>query len=166
MLKKIIPTKFAKSQLIFMFLLVGFLFTNFEIPVALAQITNPAIGELGGNASNSAGYDPDSGSIEQAYSGGTVLAQFVRLWNNAMSIGAILVVGYFIWGAIEWILSEGDKGKLEKARQKMTNAVVGIVLVSATVSIFMLIQNILNICILDFGGDICGSLSSSVSEGI
>jgi len=94
---------------------------------------------------------------------------FASLLGDLLSIilpvSALLLLFYLIWGAVEWILSEGDKGKLEKARQKMTNAVIGIVLVSATVSIFMLIQQILNVCILDFWGNNC-NLPSLVSGEI
>jgi len=116
-------------------LLLALLLIGQRVPQVTAQITNPAIGELGGN--NDVGnYSPSEGAIEDASSGQTVLTQFVRLWNNAITVGGILVIGYFLWGAIEWILSEGDKSKLEKARQKMMNAAIGmIILVSSFVII-------------------------------
>jgi len=73
-----------------------------------------------------------------------------------MPVAAILLLLYLLWGAIEWITSGGDKGKLEKARQKMTAAVMGILLCSAVVGIFMLVQQVLNICVFDFWGNGCG----------
>jgi len=49
-------------------------------------------------------------------------------------MGAILVIGVviflftFLLGAIEWISSGGDKGKMESAKSKLTNALIGIVI--------------------------------------
>lgn len=74
------------------------------------------------------------------------------LISIVMPVAALLLLLYLIWGAIEWITSGGDKGKLEKSRQRITTGVIGIIIVSATISLFMLMQQILNICILDFWG--------------
>lgn len=78
------------------------------------------------------------------------------LLSIVMPVAALLLLLYLLWGAIEWITSGGDKGKLEKARQKMTSAVMGVLVTSAVVSIFMLMQQILNVCIFDFWGNACG----------
>jgi hypothetical protein len=99
-----------------------------------AQITNPAIGELGGLESDGSINPSAGGAYYNAIRGQTLLAQFVRLWGNAMTIGALLVIVYFLWGALEWILSAGDSGKLDKARQRMMHAALGmIILVSSYV---------------------------------
>jgi hypothetical protein len=55
-------------------------------------------------------------------------------------------------GAFEWITSGGDKGKAEKARDKMTQAVIGLVILISAVAILMFIQQLLGICIINFGG--------------
>lgn len=41
------------------------------------------------------------------------------------SIAAFVVTWYFLWGAWDWILSEGDKQKVADARNKITQAIVG-----------------------------------------
>lgn len=93
------------------------------VQTALAQITNPAIGtELGGN--------PDA-----AASGSTFLNYFVTLWRGVMFIGALLVIVFFIWGGIEWITAGGDAGKVGKARDKITQAVIGLILLVASFTI-------------------------------
>ena len=85
----------------------------------LEPITNKAIGNLG--------KDPD-----KAASGQLALEQFVRYWGNAITVGAIITILYFLWGGFEWLTSEGDSGKLEKARKKMMHAIIGLlILVSA-----------------------------------
>jgi hypothetical protein len=43
---------------------------------------------------------------------------------------------YLLWGAYDWISSGGDKEKLGKARQKITNAILGIILAIVALSIF------------------------------
>lgn len=67
------------------------------------------------------------------------------LLSVIMVIAAILVLLYLVWGAIEWITSEGDKGKAEKARGKITSAIIGIIVLSAVLAIFTLVQTFLGI---------------------
>lgn len=105
-----------------------------QVSATSAQITNPAIGELGG--------DTDQ-SYQDASSGQTLLAQFVRLWANAMTIGALLVIVYFLWGALEWILSGGDTGKLDKARQRMMHAALGMIILVSSYVILGFISSLL-----------------------
>ena len=53
---------------------------------------------------------------------------FSVLFGNLMSIimllAAILVFAFLIMGALQWLTSGGDKNKVEGARNKMTNAVI------------------------------------------
>lgn len=56
-----------------------------------------------------------------------------------MLIAALLVFFYLIWGGIEWITSGGDKGKTENARNKITAAVIGIVILAASFAILQLV---------------------------
>ena len=58
-----------------------------------------------------------------------------------MVIAALLVLGYLIMGAMEWITSGGDKGKTEAARNKITAAVVGIIILAASFAILNLVLN-------------------------
>lgn len=67
-----------------------------------------------------------------------------------MTLAALILLVYLIWGAIEWITSEGDKGKLEKARNKITQAVIGMIVLAASLAIFSLVQNLLGIEVLTF----------------
>lgn len=60
-----------------------------------------------------------------------------------MVIAALLVFFYLIWGGIEWITSGGDKGKTENARNKITAAVIGLVILAASYAILLLILNFL-----------------------
>lgn len=81
---------------------------------AHAQITNPSIGEWG--------------QINGAAGGGLFARYFITMWNAVISIGAILVLAYFIWGAVEWITSAGDSAKLQSSRNRMLHAIIGLFL--------------------------------------
>jgi hypothetical protein len=56
-----------------------------------------------------------------------------------MVIAALLVLMYLVWGGIEWITSGGDKGKTESARNKITAAVIGLIILAASYAIFLLV---------------------------
>jgi hypothetical protein len=55
------------------------------------------------------------------------------LLQNAMSIlvvtAIILVVIFIIWGGIRWIVSRGDKQQIQGARNNITYALIGLVVV-------------------------------------
>lgn len=96
---------------------------NHNTLLQLSQgLTNPAIDILGD-------------SPEEASTGVTFMAYFLRIWNTIITVGAILVLVYFLWGAIEWITSGGDSGKLEAARGKMLHAFIGMLLLVSAYTI-------------------------------
>ena len=87
-----------------------------------AQIKNPVTGNLGNDA-------------DKASRGETFLGYFVMLWRTTMTIGAIIVIVQFIWGAVDWISSGGDKGKIESARNKITQAIIGLIILVSSFTI-------------------------------
>jgi hypothetical protein len=62
-----------------------------------------------------------------------------------MIIAALLVFFFLIWGGIDWITSAGDKGATEKARNKITAAVIGLVILAAAYAILTLSLTFLGI---------------------
>lgn len=46
------------------------------------------------------------------------------------AIAAVLVIIFLIWGAIEWIISGGDKEKVSNARKKITSALIGLAILA------------------------------------
>ncbi len=61
----------------------------------------------------------------------------------AIIIAAVLALIYLIWGGISWITSGGDKTALEGARGRITNAIVGLIVVVAAWAIFQFVLNFL-----------------------
>lgn len=138
---KQLKTRFGKIAifiLIFQFWLIGL-----QTHTVYAQIVNPAVGDLGGVKKGDGSYTIDQSAVKEAADGSTLLKQFVRFWGNAITIGALMVIGYLVLGAIEWILSGGDSGKLDKARQKMTHAVIGMVILVSSFIIIGFISSLL-----------------------
>ena len=90
---------------------------NLAMPIKAmaAGIINPVTGNLGN--------DP-----AKAKSGALFTSYFINLWRVMISVGSILVMVFFLWGAIEWITSGGDKSKTEIARNRITNAVIGLII--------------------------------------
>ena len=65
------------------------------------------------------------------------------LVNIAFVIAIILVFFYLIWGGIQWITSGGEKGKTEEARNKITAAVIGLIVLAAAYAILTLTLQLL-----------------------
>lgn len=66
---------------------------------------------------------------------GTLIGNFIGLF---IIIAGIMVLIYLAWGGIEWISSAGDKAGLESARNRITNALIGLGIVVAAWAIMTL----------------------------
>lgn len=92
----------------------------------LAQLRNPVLPpELGGGA----GQTTDQG-----------LTNISRIVSALSAMILIISLLYFfivlITGGIAWMTSEGDKTKLENARNKITNGMIGLIIVAAAWALF------------------------------
>lgn len=69
-----------------------------------------------------------------------------KLLDNMVGLffaaGAMAFIIMFVWGAIQMILSGGDKEAIAKARSKITWAIVGVALLALSYLIFSLLQYI------------------------
>ncbi len=57
----------------------------------------------------------------------------------AIAVAALACLGFFLWGGLSWLTSGGDKAKYEAARDKITHALVGLVLVLVTWALWRLL---------------------------
>jgi hypothetical protein len=69
--------------------------------------------------------------------------------GTLLIVSALLAFLYLILGGIQWITSGGDKSGMEAARNKITHAIVGLIIVGASWAIMTLVQNFLGISILN-----------------
>lgn len=72
------------------------------------------------------------------------------LWQTIILVGGLAFLLYFLMGGVNWITAGGDKGKLEEARGKITQGLVGLAILAASYVIIKFIEtaigmNILNI---------------------
>lgn len=63
---------------------------------------------------------------------------FNAVLNIVLLIAALLVFGFLIMGGIEWVTSGGDKGKTESARNKLTAAIIGLIIIAASYALVTL----------------------------
>jgi len=71
----------------------------------------------------------------------TDLGSFVSKGFSAIILVAGLATfGYLIYGGVQWIMSGGDKGKLEDARNKITNGIIGLAIVASAWAIYLLLD--------------------------
>lgn len=72
--------------------------------------------------------------------------------GTLLILAALMAFLWLIMGGISWITSGGDKTKMEEARNKITHAIVGLVIVGSAWAIMALVQNFLGISIIGSGG--------------
>jgi hypothetical protein len=63
----------------------------------------------------------------------------------ALIFGSLAFILYFAWSAVRWLSSGGDKAVIESARNRMTNAFIGLVLVAAAWAVYILVVYILGL---------------------
>lgn len=98
------------------------------VTTAQAAIVNPVIGDLG--------------TSEGTEDGSKFINYSVYLWKVSVNLGALAVIAFFIWGAFEWITAGGDSKKTETARSRMTNAVVGLVILVSAFTILSFLSKL------------------------
>lgn len=101
-------------------------------PAFLAQIRNPALPAAIGGAAGADAYKQ----------GGTALGLLISNVVGGLFIaGFLLSFVFFIMGGFTWITAGGDKTKLEKARDELTNAIIGLIVVAAAFALSSLVAN-------------------------
>lgn len=102
----------------------------------LAQIRNPVLPPgLGGTAGDD---------------GGSALAITMgNLYQTVVVIGGLAMLLYMAWGGINWVMAGGDKTKVEDAKNKLTNAVMGMAILVAVIAIVNLLTTVFGFDILN-----------------
>lgn len=96
-------------------------------------ITNPALGESVRNLSGTEFFNK-------------LLPNLIGL---SFIVGAIIFVAIIIVGAIQWIISGGDKAGIESAKGKITNAVIGLVILLSLFAIIYVLENFFGIKLIE-----------------
>ncbi len=104
----------------------------YNAAVALAGSPEPAVAGKPSAITQPKGYSTDIGVFV-----GWVL-------TLVMVIAILLVLLYLVLGGIEWITSGGEKGKTEAARNKITAAVIGIIILASAYALASFVAYIFN----------------------
>lgn len=70
-------------------------------------------------------------------------------------LSGVAFVAYFLIASFRWVTSGGDKGKVESARNQMTQGVLGLVIVVASYGIVGLLGTAVGLRLLNPGQMIC-----------
>ena len=122
----------------------GALSTAYTAALVLAQGKNGSAKDaLGTKIDPGPGWSQDFGALINS------------ILSIVMVVALLLVLLYLILGGIEWITSGGDKGKTESARNKITAAVIGIIILAAAYALVTLVA-----WVLGFDGGIQGAFGT------
>jgi len=100
-----------------------------------AAIQNPVLEKIG------------EGTVEQI-KGNPLARLIVRLWQTVVIVGGLALLIFLIWGAIDWLMSQGDPEKLKSAKNKIIHAMAGMALLAASYAIITLFKYIFGFDIL------------------
>lgn len=71
-----------------------------------------------------------------------VLTFIIRFFFIVAGLVAII---YLLLGALAWITSGGNKENVDKAREKIQNALIGVILIFAVLAIIGVVENIFSL---------------------
>lgn len=125
----------------------------------IAQTVVPRRG--GGGSGGSGSADDIFGKIEitggpsSLYNqpvGESVASLFIFGVLLAFFIGGLIVLFYLLWGALDYITSGGEPENTEKARGKMVNAIIGMILLVVALTIWIVIMTMTGVITAGDGG--------------
>jgi len=97
-------------------------------------------------------FDPLPGGYSPGLTEESATSTLTKIFSNTFGVltlvGGLMFLLYFILGAISWISSHGQQERIQKARDQMTNAAVGLIIVVASFAISFIVGSVLGIDIL------------------
>lgn len=72
-----------------------------------------------------------------------------RVFSAIMIVGSIATFIYLVYGGLQWIMAGGEKDKVKEARDKITQAIIGLAVLASAWAIFKLIDYFFGIGITD-----------------
>lgn len=72
----------------------------------------------------------------------------VTIWRTAITLGGLALLVMLISGGLEWITAGGEKGKIEAARERITQSIIGLLVLVGTVAISAFIGSAFGINLL------------------
>ncbi len=80
------------------------------------------------------------GLLQKDPTGAGAISQFLSNFVILIyTLAAIVLILMILWGAFDWLISEGDKEKVASAQKKIINAVIGIILFAVAFAIIQVL---------------------------
>ncbi|MFC1653707.1 hypothetical protein ACFL1M_02570 [Patescibacteria group bacterium] len=99
----------------------------------IAQITNPVV-------------DPSIGSGDGGQAVATVMA---GLFRTLIMLGGLALFLYTMMGGLSWITASGDKTKIEVAKERIQNGIIGMAIMVAVVALSIFLSDVFGFEILN-----------------
>jgi len=110
-------------------------------------------GSLGTFKAPSAAFAPEVDASGAAAA--TTIDQLLSIALGAVTlVAAIYFLFVFVVAAMTWLNAGGDSGKITKARDSMTQGLIGLLIVVASYAIIGVVGSLFGINILNFSGEI------------
>ena len=85
---------------------------------------------------------------------GDLLTFLIRAFFIIAGLAALL---FLLMGALAWVTSGGNKENVDKARDKITNAIIGLIVIVAVLAVIVTFEQII------FGNRLCLGLSCPIT---
>ncbi len=104
--------------------------------------------------------DPDFTTIRSL----TPSMILTTLLNLLLQLAGVFSFIFLLIGGIQWILAGGDKDAIEKARRKVVQALIGLVIVFSAYSFLFALRTLFNINLIQFNLGHIGEISSQIND--
>ena len=101
----------------------------------ITQLTNPALPTFGTGGSEA--------------SGGLIALLIATIWRTMMTLGGIAVLLFLIWGGLSWLTAGGEEAKIEAAKSRIVNALIGMTLLFASAAIVAFVSAVFDFNLLN-----------------
>lgn len=78
------------------------------------------------------------------------------LWQTIILVGGLAFLLFFLQGGLTWITAGGDKGKIEEARGKITQGLIGLAVLAASYVIIKFIESAIGLNLLNISWPTAG----------
>ena len=133
--------------------------------------TNPA--PVGGGTCYNSAAGPVPGPLMEGCACNVYTQGFVKTWFRVPTLGDLIgnvirliffIAGLYalvllLLGGFEWVSSGGEEKKLTSARGKIMNAIIGLVVMVAVLTLVILLEQVV------FGGKVCLGISCPINMG-
>ncbi len=75
------------------------------------------------------------GGTDPKHGANTLALLIAILWKTIVIVGGLAFLIFFLWGGLEWIMAGGDKQKLESAKNKLTQGLIGLAILAGSLVI-------------------------------